>query len=106
MWEQSPEIVLLLLKALMKPLDFALFSSICCQLNYPRQRRTNTFFNAINAFIGNGMTRWVDGQYALHAPELGLSNWENGRFWQDSILSGGVYTTRIQMDQTVSLLTR
>ena len=47
------------------------------------------------------MTRWVDGQYALHSPELGLSNWEAGRFLaRSAILSGdSVYTTRIKMNQ-------
>ena len=54
------------------------------------------------------MTRWVDGQYALNAPELGLSNWENGRFIaRSAILSGdSVYTTRLKMIQQVSNLKR
>ena len=35
------------------------------------------FYAAVDApFVGNGFTRWVDGQYALNAPELGLSNWQ------------------------------
>jgi glutamate-5-semialdehyde dehydrogenase len=47
-------------------------------------------------FVGDGFTRWVDGQYALRRPELGLSNWESGRlFARGSILSGdGVHTVR------------
>lgn len=47
-------------------------------------------------FVGDGFTRWVDGQYALGRPELGLSNWENGRlFARGGILSGdGVFTVR------------
>ena len=47
-------------------------------------------------FIGDGFTRWVDGQYALRRPELGLSNWEGGRlFARGGILSGdGVFTVR------------
>jgi glutamate-5-semialdehyde dehydrogenase len=42
------------------------------------------------------MTRWVDGQYALDTPELGLSNWEGGRMLgRGGILSGdSVYTVR------------
>ena len=67
------------------------------------------FFNQVNApFVGNGMTRWVDGQYALNSPELGLSNWENGRFLaRSAILSGdSVFTTRIKMNQVVSDLKR
>ena len=30
-------------------------------------------------FVGDGFTRWVDGQYAFDAPEIGLSNWQTGR---------------------------
>lgn len=61
------------------------------------------FFAAIDApFVGDGFTRWVDGQYALHRPELGLSNWQNGRlFARGGILTGdGVYTVRLRMTQT------
>jgi glutamate-5-semialdehyde dehydrogenase len=47
-------------------------------------------------FVGDGFTRWVDGQYALRRPELGLSNWESGRlFARGGILSGdGVFSVR------------
>lgn len=46
-------------------------------------------------FIGDGFTRWVDGQYALDQPELGLSNWENGRLLgRGGILTGADLTTR------------
>jgi glutamate-5-semialdehyde dehydrogenase len=55
------------------------------------------FFATVDApFVGDGFTRWVDGQYALDAPELGLSNWEGGRMLgRGGILSGdSVYTVR------------
>jgi len=55
------------------------------------------FFDTIDApFVGDGMTRWVDGQYALETPELGLSNWEGGRMLgRGGILSGdSVFTVR------------
>lgn len=47
-------------------------------------------------FVGDGFTRWVDGQYALARPELGLSNWQGGRlFARGGILSGdGVFSVR------------
>ena len=47
-------------------------------------------------FVSNGMTRWVDGQFALNKPELGLSNWQNGRtFGRGGILSGdSVFSVR------------
>jgi glutamate-5-semialdehyde dehydrogenase len=57
-------------------------------------------FLALNApFFGDGFTRWVDGQYALKRPELGLSNWENGRLLgRSGILSGdSVYTLRVRV---------
>jgi glutamate-5-semialdehyde dehydrogenase len=57
----------------------------------------------VNApFVGNGFTRWVDGQYALRRPELGLSNWQNGRlFARGGVLSGdGVFTIRARVTQT------
>ena len=52
-------------------------------------------------FVGNGMTRWVDGQFALNKPELGLSNWQNGRtFGRSGILSGdSVYSVRYRVQQ-------
>jgi glutamate-5-semialdehyde dehydrogenase len=61
------------------------------------------FFAMVDApFVGDGFTRWVDGQYALNKPELGLSNWENGRlFARSGILSGdGVFSVRARVRQT------
>jgi glutamate-5-semialdehyde dehydrogenase len=60
------------------------------------------FFQSVDApFVGDGFTRWVDGQYALDKPELGLSNWEHGRlFARGGVLSGdSVYTVRSRMKQ-------
>jgi len=44
----------------------------------------------------------VDGQYALDRPELGLSNWENGRlFARGGVLAGdGVFTIRARVRQS------
>jgi glutamate-5-semialdehyde dehydrogenase len=61
------------------------------------------FFRAIDApFVGNGFTRWVDGQFALRRPELGLSNWQFGRlFARSGILTGdGVFTVRLRAVQS------
>jgi glutamate-5-semialdehyde dehydrogenase len=61
------------------------------------------FWSTIDApFVGDGMTRWVDGQYALETPELGLSNWEGGRMLgRGGILSGdSVYTVRYRASIT------
>ncbi len=56
------------------------------------------FYRAVDApFVGDGFTRWVDGQFALDQPELGLSNWQGGRlFGRGGVLSGdSVYTVRL-----------
>ena len=60
------------------------------------------FFEIVDApFVGNGFTRWVDGQYALDQPELGLSNWQSGRlFGRGGVLSGdSVFTIRTRVYQ-------
>jgi glutamate-5-semialdehyde dehydrogenase len=52
-------------------------------------------------FFGDGFTRWVDGQFALERPELGLANWQNGRLLgRGGVLSGdGVHTVRLKVVQ-------
>jgi len=70
------------------------------------QRR---FYDRIDApFVGDGFTRWVDGQYALGRPELGLSNWQAGRlFARGGVLAGdGIYTVRARMRQSDPALKR
>jgi glutamate-5-semialdehyde dehydrogenase len=64
--------------------------------------------NAEAPFVGNGFTRWVDGQFALNRPELGLSNWQNGRvLGRGSILSGdSVFSVRYRADQNDVKLSR
>jgi glutamate-5-semialdehyde dehydrogenase len=62
------------------------------------------FFRTIDApFVSNGFTRWVDGQFALKRPELGLTNWEEGRLLaRGGILTGdGVYTVRLRATQGI-----
>jgi glutamate-5-semialdehyde dehydrogenase len=61
------------------------------------------FYATIDSpFVGDGMTRWVDGQYALNRPELGLSNWQFGRlFGRGGVLSGdSVFTVRTRAYQS------
>ena len=59
-------------------------------------------------FVGDGFTRWVDGQFALLRPELGLSNWQSGRlFSRSGILSGDSgYTVRLRVRQDDAQLHR
>jgi len=61
-----------------------------------------SFFASVDSpFVGNGFTRWIDGQYAMNRPELGLSNWQFGRlFGRAGVLSGdSVYTIRSRARQ-------
>ena len=104
-WEDQPEVTL----AIVDDLDhaIALFNrysprfgaSLIAQDAAAHAR----FFASLDApFVGDGFTRWIDGQYALDRPELGLSNWENGRlFARGGVLAGdGVYTIRSRVKQS------
>lgn len=104
-WEASPEVTL----TLVPDVDTAIamfnersprFAASLLSSDEDEHRR---FFDLIDApFVGNGFTRWVDGQYALDRPELGLSNWQFGRlFGRGGVLSGdSVYTIRSRAVQT------
>ena len=62
------------------------------------------FYAAVEApYVGNAFTRWVDGQWAWHRPELGLTNWETGRLLgRSGFLSGDDLTSvrDVFIDQT------
>lgn len=110
-WEESPEVTL----AIVDDVDHAvrLFNDLSprfvASLVTEHQSALDRFFAAIDApFVGNGFTRWVDGQYALDRPELGLSNWQFGRlFGRGGILSGdSVFTVRSRVTQYDAALRR
>jgi len=102
-WEDSPEITLVVVD------DVDAAVSLCNRYS-PRfvaslissdADEHVRFYDAVDApFVGNGFTRWVDGQYALDAPELGLSNWQHGRaLGRGAILSGdSVHTVRYRAE--------
>lgn len=104
-WEDRPEFTVVVVDGLGAAIDV-------CNRWSPRfvvsvatasDERFEDAWRALEApFVGDGMTRWVDGQYALGRPELGLSNWENGRLLgRGAILSGGdVYSLRYRVRQT------
>jgi glutamate-5-semialdehyde dehydrogenase len=103
-WERSPEVTLTVVESAAEAV--ALFNAqsplFIASLISEDPAAHDAFFRAIDApFVGDGFTRWVDGQYALLRPELGLSNWQNGRlFARGGILSGdGVYTVRYRVHQ-------
>jgi len=104
-WEDSPEVSLCIVESV----DDAakLFNEhsphFVASLISGDDQEQRRFFELVDApFVGNGFTRWVDGQYALGAPELGLSNWQFGRlFGRGGVLSGdSVFTVRLRVTQT------
>ena len=104
-WEESPEVSLRIVADLDEAI--ALFNRYSPQftasLIATGQDEQERFFAGVNApFVGDGFTRWVDGQYALNKPELGLSNWEHGRlFARGAVLAGdGVFAVRTRVRQS------
>lgn len=104
-WEGSPEISLVIVDGVEDAI--ALFNAFSphfvASLVSDDPAAHEAFYAGIEApFVGDGFTRWVDGQYALGEPELGLANWENGPpLGRGSILSGGgIFTLRYRMRQT------
>ena len=98
-WEHSPEVSLAVTAgveaavALCNRHSPRFVASIVSEDADERER----FYAAVDApFVGDGFTRWVDGQYALDTPELGLSNWQGGRLLaRGGVLAGdSVHTVR------------
>lgn len=103
-WEQSPEMTL----AVVKDVDHAvaLFNQysprfVVSLISDDPDLQQSFFAGVDSPFVGNGFTRWVDGQYALNRPELGLSNWQGGRlFGRSGILSGdSAFSIRLRVTQ-------
>ena len=103
-WEDSPEITLLRAGSLDEAAElFNTYSPrFVASLICPQPDLHEKFYAVVDSpFVGNGFTRWVDGQYALDRPELGLSNWQFGRlFGRGGVLSGdSIYTIRTRAIQ-------
>ena len=100
-WEQTPELTVVAIADLDE--GIRLFNSQsplleACLISKDKAAHER-FLREISApFIGDGMTRWVDGQFALCRPELGISNWQNGRLLaREGILTGdGVFTIKLR----------
>ncbi|NNF63115.1 MAG: aldehyde dehydrogenase family protein [Acidimicrobiia bacterium] len=104
-WEQSPEITLKIVDSIDEAAKLFNEQSprFAASLISSDQAEHDRFFELVDApFVGNGFTRWVDGQYSLNRPELGLSNWQNGRlFGRGGVLSGAsVFTVRSRVTQS------
>ena len=98
-WENAPECSLVIVNDVDEAI--ALFNqyapSFIISIISDNEAELEKVWRETNApFVSNGMTRWVDGQFALNKPELGLSNWQNGRtFGRGGILSGdSVFSVR------------
>ncbi len=98
-WEESPEITLTVCsdtEAAVRAFNThspRLVATLIASDSVEQQ----SFFEGIDApFVGDDHTRWVDGQFALNKPELGLSNWAHGRlFGRSAVLTGdSVFTIR------------
>lgn len=103
-WEGSPEVTLVVVKDVDHATD--LFNTqaprfIASLLSQDDLEHDRFFARVDAAYVGNGFTRWVDGQYALGTPELGLSSWQLGRlFGRSGVLSGdSVFTVRLRARQ-------
>ena len=104
-WERSPEVALAVTVDVDAAVDL-------CNRHSPRfvaslisedAAEHDRFYDRVDApFVGDGFTRWVDGQYALDTPELGLSNWQGGRLLgRGGVLSGdSVHTVRYRATVT------
>jgi glutamate-5-semialdehyde dehydrogenase len=103
-WEDSPEVTLTIVPDVETAISLFNEQSprFIVSLISSDEGELRRFFDLIDApFVGNGFTRWVDGQYALNRPELGLSNWQFGRlFGRGGVLSGdSAYTIRSRVTQ-------
>lgn len=98
-WEEAPEISLTFVRSTDHAVELCnrYSPNFVASLVSADPTEHERFYQTVNApFVGDGFTRWVDGQFALKRPELGLSNWQHGRlFGRGGILSGdSVYTLR------------
>jgi glutamate-5-semialdehyde dehydrogenase len=101
-WERTPELSLKIVDDVDHAIDLCnryspqFIASLLSESSDEAER----FYQRVNApFVGDGHTRWVDGQKALNRPELGLSNWQHGRlFGRGAVLSGdSVYSVRTRV---------
>ena len=106
-WDQQPEVSIRFTESLNESCElFNTYSPrfVVAAISQEERDFENVYRLCEAPFVGDGFTRWVDGQYALARPELGLSNWQHGRlFARGGILSGdGVFSVRYVMHQTDS----
>jgi glutamate-5-semialdehyde dehydrogenase len=103
-WEENPEFAIVLVDNLEEAIDlFNRYSPqfIVSVISESQTEQQSVWASANAPFVGDGFTRWVDGQFSLLRPELGLSNWENGRlFGRSGVLSGdSAFSVRLRVRQ-------
>lgn len=104
-WDTVPEVAVMIVDDVGQAVDqFNHFSPhFVASLVSADAAEHEAFYRSVDApFVGDGFTRWVDGQFALLQPELGLSNWQAGRlFGRGGVLSGdSVFTVRLRASVT------
>jgi glutamate-5-semialdehyde dehydrogenase len=98
-WEDVPELSIVVVDSIEQAVELFNMHSprFAASLVGGDDRVQQRFYDTIDApFVGDGFTRWVDGQFAFDQPELGLSNWQGGRLLgRGGVLSGdSVFTIR------------
>lgn len=103
-WDQTPEFHVLTVASVDEAVElFNRFSPqfVVSVISEDATEQESVWSGANAPFVGDGFTRWVDGQFALLKPELGLSNWQSGRlFGRGGVLSGdSAHTVRLRVHQ-------
>jgi glutamate-5-semialdehyde dehydrogenase len=105
-WEGTPELSLVIARDFAHAVELINRYSprFVASILSERDGAFEAFYAAVEApYVSNGFTRWVDGQWAWHRPELGLTNWETGRLLgRSGFLSGDDLTSvrDVFLDQT------
>jgi glutamate-5-semialdehyde dehydrogenase len=105
-WEGTPELSLVIARDFAHAVELINRYSprFVASILSERAGAFDAFYAAVEApYVSNGFTRWVDGQWAWHRPELGLTNWETGRLLgRSGFLSGDDLTSvrDVFLDQT------
>jgi glutamate-5-semialdehyde dehydrogenase len=103
-WENDPEITVLFVDSFEQAVSLFNETSPRLVASIISEDPTDHEFGWNNLscpFVGDGFSRWVDGQFALQRPELGLSNWESGvPLGRGAILSGAdIHSVRYRVRQ-------
>lgn len=91
-WESTPELSFAVVDGMQSAVGMInrLSPRFVASILSSRPGAFEEFYSQVDCpYVGNGFTRWVDGQWAWDRPELGLSNWQGGRLLgRSGMLSG------------------